>query len=140
MRRGDPSDRHRHPVDGEWPADDIRGAPEVPLPESIADYRDTIFRRAESIFGIREATAGQKRNAKLVEEVGADEESVDRFPLAAHRQIEGLREHGPGDRAVEALLMLTNLIPDLVIPSGRVALLDRLARRDLCLLLGGCDR
>ena len=37
----------------ERPADDVRCAAEVPLPEPITDHRDTAFGRTEDIFGIQ---------------------------------------------------------------------------------------
>ena len=76
LRRRDTDDRHGLTLDEQRSPDDVGIAAETPLPQAIAEDGDAAVRTCEAILGCGEGTAHERHDAKLLEEVAADEQAV----------------------------------------------------------------
>src|SRR6185503_12219263 len=112
--------RRHHADDGEWNAlhgelalDDVVGAGETLLPETMADDGDRPI--CAAVISRREHPSADAGDAEHLEEPAADVRAVYRFGLTTGRQVEPLRR--PGERALEQLgLPHLDLVPDWIRP------------------------
>ena len=114
-RRHHADDGERNALHRELAPDDVVGAGETLLPETMADDGDRPICLSAAVISRREHPSADTGDAEHLEEPAADVRAVYRFGLTAGRQVEPLRR--PGERAVEQLgLPHLDLVPDWIRP------------------------